>query len=102
MSDRGRPDRRSYSLRTLVATILYRVREYKVDEPLARPRRRDPPGRGRDAVRDQGLPVGFKPGTTTTITAKDNLEGNLLTLGNGSNVRKARSPGPGEIPGRPG
>jgi hypothetical protein len=34
-----------------------------------------------------GLPVGFQ-GTTTKITAKANLEGNLLTLGNGSKVEK--------------
>ena len=37
---------------------------------------------------DQGLPVKFKQGTTTTITAKPNLEGNLVILGNQSSLRR--------------
>ena len=36
---------------------------------------------------EQGLPVKFKPGTTTTITARDRLVGNLVTLSDGSAVR---------------
>ena len=45
-------------------------------------------GAGEMQFDDQGLPIGFKPGTTTTITAKYNLAGNLLTLGNRSSVRR--------------
>ena len=35
----------------------------------------------------QGLPVGFKPGTATTITAKSDLAGNLVTLCDDSSIR---------------
>ena len=62
-----------------------------------RPRPCDHPGRGRDAVRCRGCPDKFKPQTATTITAKDNLKGNLVTLGNRSKVQKLILHGPGRF-----
>jgi hypothetical protein len=68
-------------------TILLQNREYKVDKPLVVPDGVTLEGVG-EMQFEGGLPTGFKPGTATTITAKDNLAGNLLTLGNGSNVKR--------------
>jgi hypothetical protein len=67
-------------------TISLLGQEYQVDVPLLIPNGVTLRGVGVMQVID-GLPVGFQ-GTTTKITAKANLEGNLLTLGNGSKVEK--------------
>ena len=48
-------------------------------------------------ARDEGLPDGFQ-GTTTTITAKRDLPGNLLTLGHQSSVRRLRLKGANQVP----
>jgi hypothetical protein len=67
-------------------TILLQNREYKVDEPLLVPDGVTVQGVG-EMQFEGGLPTGFLPGTATTITAKSNLAGNLVTLGDGSSVR---------------
>jgi hypothetical protein len=69
-------------------TILLENREYKVDKPLVVPDGVTLEGAGEMLFDGQGRPDKFKQGTATTITAKDNLAGNLLTLGNGSNVKR--------------
>ncbi len=61
--------------------------EYVVDEPLLVPDGVTLKGKG-EMQFDEGLPDQFRPGTATTITANDNLAGNLLTLGNGSSVQR--------------
>ena len=68
-------------------TILLQNREYKVDQPLLVPDGVTVQGVG-EMQFEGGLPTGFKPGTATTITAKETLAGNLLTLCNGSKVER--------------
>jgi hypothetical protein len=62
--------------------------EHKVDKTLVVPDGATLQGAGVMLFDDQGLPVKFKQGTTTTITAKPSLEGNLVTLGNQSSLRR--------------
>ena len=69
-------------------TIRLLSREYKVDKTLVVPDGATLQGAGVMLFDDQGLPVKFKQGTTTTITAKPSLEGNLVTLGNQSSLRR--------------
>lgn len=51
---------------------------------------------------DQGLPVQFKQGTTTTITASPGFNGNLVSLGNQSSLRRLVLQGPQQDAAGPG
>jgi hypothetical protein len=62
--------------------------EYKIEKPLTVPNGATLQGAGVMLFDDQGLPVKFKQGTTTTIRAKNNIKGNLVTLGNQSSLRR--------------
>jgi hypothetical protein len=54
--------------------------EYKVNKTLVVPDGVRLQGAG-EMHFDKGFPTGFKMGTASTITAKPNLVGNLVTLG---------------------
>jgi hypothetical protein len=62
--------------------------EYKIEKPLTVPNSATLQGASVMLFDDQGLPVKFKQGTTTTIRARNNLKGNLVTLGNQSSLRR--------------
>ncbi|HLF30932.1 MAG TPA: hypothetical protein VI566_07880, partial [Xanthomonadales bacterium] len=73
------------------AVLHIRVRrgDYAVDRPLTVPDGAILEGEGIMRV-DNGLPVGFEPGTMTTIRVTAGFEGDLLTLGNGVVLRGLR------------
>lgn len=66
--------------------ILVRAGTYAVDGPLAVPDGVTLEGEG--VMLGGGLPTRFKPGTETTIVALSTLEGDLLTLGDNTVVRR--------------
>jgi hypothetical protein len=78
-------------------TIYLPSREYMVGVPLLVPDGVTLQGAGVMDYDAQGLPVGFKPGTTTKITAKSNLAGNLVTLGDKSSVKGLHLQGASQI-----
>lgn len=61
--------------------------EYKVDTPLLVPNGATLQGEG-EMIMEDGLPDRFKQGTTTTISAKRGLKGNLVTLSNNSKLQQ--------------
>jgi hypothetical protein len=70
-------------------TILVKPGTYRVGVPLTVPDRATLQGAGVMLLDALGLPDKFDPQIpTTTITASSGFKGNLLTLGNGSKVKK--------------
>lgn len=66
--------------------ILVRAGSYAIDAPLTVPDGITLEGEG--VMRfEGGLPVGFAPGTRTTLNMAANVPGNVLTLGDGATIR---------------
>ena len=66
--------------------ILVRSGSYNVTQPLFVPDGATLVGEGEMLLDDAGLPIGFVPGTRTTITMAAAVSGDVLTLGNGASV----------------
>lgn len=79
--------------------ILVRAGAYTIDGPMTVPDGAVLEGEGVMLFDDAGLPVGFAPGTRTTLTMASNTPGNILTLGNGVTVRALDIV---DLPGRSG
>jgi hypothetical protein len=79
--------------------ILVRAGTYPIEAPLSVPDGTTLKGEGVMRFDGAGLPVGFAPGTHTTLTMTANTPGNVLTLGDGAVVRGL---GIADLPGRLG
>lgn len=67
--------------------ILIRAGTYSLDAPVTVPDGVTLEGEGTMQFSD-GLPVGFGAGAHTTLTMSTNVAGNMVTLGNGSAIRR--------------
>ncbi len=67
--------------------ILVRAGTYSLDAPVTVPDGVTLDGEGAMQFSD-GLPVGFGAGAHTTLTMSTNVAGNMVTLGNGSAIRR--------------
>jgi hypothetical protein len=68
--------------------ILVRAGTYNITQPLVVPDSATVQGEGVMLFDAAGLPTGFQSGTNTAIIMTANVAGDVLTLGDGSSVRK--------------
>jgi len=70
--------------------ILVARGEYQIDRPLQVPDGATLEGEGVMAFDTDGLPAGFEPGTETVLRVIAGFTGQVLTMGNGSTLRRLR------------
>ena len=70
--------------------ILLRAGTYALTTPLTVPDGATLEGEGVMQFDEAGLPIGFGAGAQTTLTMSANVPGNMLTLGNGTTLRRLK------------
>jgi hypothetical protein len=69
-------------------TIVVRAGDYEVSQPLVVPEGATLTGEGVMNLGEDGLPVGFRDGTRTTLRGAATLVGDILTLGHGTSLSR--------------